>query len=251
MILLLFLLVSQFNPDFSPKFQQASRLLQEQKFSQAIAILDVLVKEHPAVAEYWNALGIAHAANGNTAAALKPLETSCDMKRGCFALGRLLQSQGRHAEAIAAFNRAPQFEQHSELLASMARSSELTGDLEAADLAYRRALAESALRPAKSAEIQVQYSRLLIRQCRFEPARWQLDQSLRKKPFNGAAWRDKAYVLIELDRKEQAVDALEQAIAHGERTRENLLALSRLHADLGNREKAEEYLKEATPIPPR
>lgn len=247
MMFLLFLLASQFNADFSPKFQQASRLMQENKFVEAIAILEDLTREKTEVAEYWHALGLAHAANNNSAAALKPLETSCQLRRGCYTLGRLLQSQNRHADAIAAFQRAPQSEQHSELLVALARSAEITGDLVAADLAHRRALAESALRPANSAEVQVQYSRFLIRQRRFESARWQLDQSLRKKPFNGAAWRDKALVLIELDRKEEAIDALEQAIAHGERTRENLLALSRLYATIGNKEKAEEYLKEASP----
>ena len=48
-------------------------------------------------------------------------------------------------------------------------------------------------------------------------------------------------------RKEDAADALEQAIAHGERNRDNLLLLSRLYNELGNKEKAQSYKNEATP----
>ncbi|MCX6614416.1 MAG: tetratricopeptide repeat protein [Acidobacteria bacterium] len=209
MIHWLLLLALQYDPNLSPKFSESSRLLQQQRFPEAISILETLTKEKPAVGEYWFALGIAQAASGNSTASLAPLEKACTIPdrvaRACYHWGRQL------------------------------------------DQAYRGALAESALRPKNSAEIQLRYSAFLIRQGKIEASLWQLDQVIRKQPFFGIAWREKAGLLMAVGRKEDAADALEQAIAHGERNRENLLLLSRLYAELGNKDKAQSYKNEATP----
>jgi protein O-GlcNAc transferase len=251
MIYWLLLLALQFNPDFSPKFQQASKLMRENKFAEAIALLEELHREKPASTEYNFALGLAHAASDNKMKAMPYLDTACRAKpsttRACLYYGRLLQTLGRHKEAVEAFETVPQVGQSSDYFTDLALSHERLSNFRAADSAYRAALSESALRPANSAEVQLLYARFLLRQGRWESALWQLNQSLRKKPFNGQTWREKATALIQLDRKEEAADSLEQALTHGERTKENLLLLSKLFQALGHKDKAEEYRKEAQP----
>ena len=250
MIHWLLLLALQFDPHLSPKFTEASRLLQQQRYPEAILILDTLTKEKPAVGEYWYALGIAQAASGNATASLTPLEKACTIPdrvaRSCYHWGRQLQSMRRHADAIAAFDKAGKNAEDSVLLTAKALSYEALDQASAADQAYRGALAESALRPRNSAEIQLRYSAFLIRQGKIEASLWQLDQVIKKQPFMGIAWREKAGLLMAVGRREDAVDALEQAIAHGERNRDNLLLLSRLYAELGNKDKAQSYKNEAT-----
>lgn len=251
MIYWLLLLALQFNPDFSPKFQQASQLMRENRFAEAITLLEDLLRDKPASTEYNFALGLAHAASGNKPRALPYLHTACNTKptttRACVYYGRLLQSLGRHKEAVAAYDLTPSVGLTSEVHADRAVSHEFLGNLQAADADYRSALSESALRPANSAEVQLLYAKFLARQGKLESALWQLNQSLRKKPFNGAAWKEKAVTLIELGRNEEAVDALEQALSHGERTKANLLILSKLFQSLGDQAKADEYRKEAQP----
>jgi len=242
---------SQYDPNQSPKFTQATRLLQQQKFVEAIALLESLTKDKPNVGEYWLALGIAHEANQQVPAALAPLEKACQASprplRACYYFGRTLQSLGRHAEAVSAFELTAKGSEDSQMLTAKAQSYEILGNQTAADLAFRAALVESALRPNNSAAIQLRYSQFLVRVGKLESALWQLNQCLQKQPFEGMAWRVKAHVLVSLDRKEEAVDSLEQAISHGQRTKDTLLALSRLHEALGNKEKAEAYRLEAAP----
>jgi Flp pilus assembly protein TadD len=244
-------MLSQYDPNLSPKFTEATRLLQAQKFPEAIALLENLTQEKPAVAEYWFALGIAYAANNNPQAALDPLDRACKASprppRACYHYGRILQGFNRHADAVAAFSAAGRNAEDSSLLSAKAESLEQLNNIVEADHAYRAALAESALRPRNSAAIQLRYSQFLIRAGKFEAALWQLEQCIRKQPFEGLAWRTKAIVLIQLDRKAEAADALEQAIAHGQRNRENLSLLSRIYLALGDKEKAESYRLEADP----
>jgi|GEM_PF-1164734 len=251
MIHWLLLLALQYDPNISPKFSESSRLLQQQRFPEAISILETLTREKPVVGEYWYALGIAHAASGNSTASLAPLEKACTIPdrvaRACYHWARQLQSMRRHTDAIAAFDKAGRNAEDSVLLTAKAQSYEALDQATAADQAYRGALAESALRPKNSAEIQLRYSAFLIRQGKIEASLWQLDQVIRKQPFMGSAWRERAGLLMAVGRKEDAADALEQAIAHGERNRENLLLLSRLYTELGNKEKAQSYKNEATP----
>lgn len=251
MILWLLLLALQYDPNLHPKFAEATRMLQQQNFVAAVALLEPLTRDKPQVGEYWFALGIAHAASGNIPAALEPLRTACASQprppRSCYQYGRVLQLSNRFAESIDAFNAAGKNGEDATLFSAKAQSHEALGQLAEADQCYRAALAESALRPKNSAEIQYRYSEFLIRQKKFEASLWQLNQVLSKQPFFGPAWSGKGRVLMLLDRNADAADAIEQAIAHGERNRDNLLLLGRLYALLGDESKAEMYQKEAAP----
>ncbi len=251
MILCLLLLASQFDPKFSPKFAEASRLLEKQDYSTAARLLEELTQEKPEVGDYWHALGMAKAASGDLPASLAPLERACkaDFKpaRACYQWGKILQSLGKHAEAVAAISAGPRGGTDAQSLSARAVSLEVLGEFKGADNDYRAALAESALRPKNSAEVQLRYAQFLMRQGQFEAALWQFQQLLRKQPFMGLAWRDRGVALLQLNRLEEAVDALEQAIAHGERKKENLMLLSQIYGRLGNPEKAESYRREANP----
>ena len=251
MILWLLLLALQYDPNLHPKFAEATRLLQQQKFTEAIALLEPLTRDKPQIGDYWFALGIAHAAAGNLNASIEPLRMACAAQqrppRSCYQYGRVLQMSKRYEESVAAFLAAGKNGEDSQLLSAKAQSYEVLGKLSEADQAYRGALAESALRPKNSADIQYRYGEFLIRQNKFEASLWQLNQVLSKQPFFGPAWSGKGRVLMLLDRNADAADAIEQAIAHGERNRENLLLLGRLYALLGDDTKAELYRQEAAP----
>lgn len=249
MILHLLLLLCQFDPTYSPQYGEALRLMQQQRLSEAALILEALTRGQPAVSNYWHALGLLRASQGQAGPALTALEKAClglsPPRLACAEWGRLLQRLGRHREAIAAFHRSPRHDADSQTLADRALSLEALGEFRAADHDFRAALAECALRPKQSASLQLLYAQFLMRRQQWEPALWQLRQTLRKQPFLGMAWLEQATVLLFLQRREEAADSLEQALAHGQRTRENLLLLSRVYREMGDLDKAESYRKEA------
>lgn len=228
-----------------PKFTAATTLLQQQRYSEAIEILTALTAARPTEGEYWFALGIAHAANNQPQQAIEPLSRACQSSpkppRACYNLGRVHQQLNQHELALAAFGTAEDSQSHT----AKAQSYEALGRKREADIAYRAALAESALRPKNSAAIQLRYSQFLIQSGNPEAALWQLNQAIRKQPFEGLAWLEKTRALLELRRAAEAADALEQAIAHGQRNRENLMLLSRIYESLGDNEKARSYREEA------
>jgi Tfp pilus assembly protein PilF len=248
------LLALQFDPQYSPKFAEATRQVEQRNYAAARVTLEELTRVQPHVGDYWHLLGVTLAAVGELGPAEAALAKACRAEqkpaRACYQWGRLLQAGGRHDEALAAFAAAPRGGVDAATLTARSLSLEALGRVRSADDAYRAALAESALRPRNSAEIQQSYASFLMRQRQWEQALWQLRQVLRKQPFAGEAWRQQAGVLLELDRLAEAADSLEQALAHGQRNRENLQLLSSVYSRLGDNEKAERYLREATPPEP-
>ena len=252
MSLWLLALALQYDPNSTPKFAEALRLVQAKKFSEAIAVLKPLTVERPGVGEYWSLLGVAYAADGDLEMAIPNLKKACEAvprpARACFQYGRVLHLSNRFDEALKAYEMTPKGAEDSNLYAAKAQSYEALGKVKEADRAFRLALSESALRQVVSAQVQLRYGLFLYRQGGMEAALWQFEQAVRKQPLWGAAWREKGRALLQLDREREAAEALEQAIAHGERNRENLLLLSRLYQRLGDATKAEEFrLDAATP----
>lgn len=249
MILCLLLVALQYDPNLSPKFAEALRLMQEKKYPEVIAIVTPLTKDKPKVGEYWSLLGVAYAASGDLEQAIPNLRIACDAQprppRACFQYGRVLHLSNRFEDALKAYGQVAKGSEDAQLHSAKAQSYEALGRAKEADQAFRAALAESALRPANSAEVQLRYGLFLYRQGTMESALWQFEQVIRKQPFWGIAWREKARALLQLEREKESAEALEQAIAHGERNRENLLLLSRLYLRLGDTAKAEDYRKEA------
>ena len=72
MIFWLLLLALQYDPNLHPKFVEATRLLQQQKFVEAVALLEPLTRDKPQIGDYWFALGVAQAASGSLAASSVP-----------------------------------------------------------------------------------------------------------------------------------------------------------------------------------
>jgi tetratricopeptide (TPR) repeat protein len=241
----------QFDPNLSPKFAEGMRLMREQKFTEAVAVLEKLTADRPEVGEYWLGFGSALAASGRLEDSLAPLGKACAatpaVPQACYQLGRVYHHLTRYEEALAAYSRGEKQTESTQLAWGRAQTYEKLGRYVEADAAYREALAAAALRPRQSAEIQLQYAMLLRRAKKLESAMWQFSQILRKQPFWGAAWLEKARTHLAMDEKQEAAEALEQAIAHGERRKPILLALSEIYTALGNTEKANEYRKEAEP----
>lgn len=232
-----------------PKFSEAIRLLEQRRYADAIKLLRPMTEAHPTNGEYWLALGLALAASEQVDPALEALgrayQANPRPRRAAYHYARLLQYRRRHEQAIPVFKSIDHPD--SQALLALTESCEAVGDLRGADQAYRGAMAEAALRPRESAGIQLRYAQFLLRQRNYESAIWQLNQSIRKQPFEGLAWLEKSRALLLLNRLEEAADSLEQALAHGQRTKENLLALSRIYAQLGDKGKSESYRREAEP----
>ncbi len=239
----------QYDPNLSPKFAEALRLVQAKKYSEAVGVLKPLTVERPAVGEYWSLLGVAYAADGDLEMAVPNLKKACEAvprpTRACFQYGRVLHLTNRFDEALKAYEMTPKGAEDSNLYSAKAQSYEALGKVKDADRAFRLALSESALHQGVSSQVQLRYGLFLYRQGSMEAALWQFEQAIRKQPLWGAAWREKGRALLQLDREREAAEALEQAIAHGERNRENLLLLSRLYFRLGDATKAEEFKLDA------
>jgi predicted Zn-dependent protease len=249
MMLWLFLLAMQFDPALSPKYAEGLKALREQKYTAAVPIFEALTNTRPEVPDYWLGLGTALASANRLTDSLPALERACNVQpqipMACLTYGRVLHATRRHAEAIQVLERASRHSESALLYATKAAAHEALGQWMEADRAYRAALAENALRPAQSAETQLRYALFLVRRQQAEAALWQFKQVIQKKPHWGAAWLEQARTLASLNRIPEAADSLEQAIAHGERRKDTLLALSELYTALGDRTKADSYRQEA------
>ena len=230
-------------------YKEGLRALEQKQILLAIDGFRRAAKEKPENAEYQRAFGVTLASNGDVELAVEPLEKSClldaRLPEACFQYGRVLAQLNRHEIALAAYERAMLRGEVAVIFAARAQSLEILNRTRQADEAYRAALSESALREEQSAQVQIRYSAFLSRQSLFDAALWQLAQAIRKRPLNGTAWREKARILAELDRTPDAIQAMEQALSHGERNKQNLLFLASLHARQGNAVKAAQVRDEA------
>lgn len=247
MILLLILLAWQQRTP-QQRFDEAMRLLRENQFLNAASILEGLGTEFPERLEVQLNLGQAYSAAGQFEKALPPLRRVCEFKdfdpKACFLLGRVYFVLHRYEESLATYQRAATVSSGATLDVAMAETLEALGRGAEASLSFRAALAESSLRHAESARVQVRYGQFLARQGNWESALWQYAQAVKKQPLWGQAWLEKARALEQVERWEDAADAYEQAIAHGERNRENVTRLASIYGRLGKGEKAKALLAE-------
>lgn len=224
------------------------------QFAAAIPALEKAARAHPEKPEFVRAYGAAVAASGDLEGALPHLERACRLRPrlalACFQYGRTLYFLNRFDLALQAYEDAQAAQDMgATLYSARAQALEALGRSEEADLEYRKALADSALRAAQSADIQLKYGLFLYRRGMVEAALWQYEQAIRKTPHIGVLWREKARALLQLGREGEAAKALEQALAHGERKKENVLLLSRLYERLGEAQKAETLRREASEQP--
>jgi tetratricopeptide (TPR) repeat protein len=234
-------------------YKEGLLALEQKQLLLAIDGFRRAVKEKPENAEYQRSFGVALAANGDAELAAKPLEKAClldgRLPEACFQYGRVMAQLNRHEVALAAYERAQLRGETAALFAARAVSLEVLGRLREADEAYRAALSESALRAEQSAQVQLRYAAYLGRQGHYDAALWQVEQAIRKRPLAGPAWVEKARILSSLERPAEAIPALEEALAKGERNKANLLFLAGLHSRAGNAVKAAQARDEARQLP--
>lgn len=230
-------------------YKEGLRAAEQKQLLLAIDGFRRAVREKPENAEYQRAFGVALAANGDPELAVKPLEKAClldaRLPEACYQYGRVLAQLNRHEIALAAYERGQLRGESASLFTARAQSLEALGQIRKADEAYRAALSESALRLEQSAQVQLLYAGFLSRHMLYDAALWQAEQSIRKRPLDGAAWVEKARILSNLDRPLEAIPALEQALAHGQRNRANLLFLAGLYSRTGNAVRAAQVRDEA------
>lgn len=249
MILPLLLLAWQLNPQ--QRFDESLRLFRIQRYAESAAILERMDQEFPGNLDINRLLGQAQASAGYFEKAIAPLELICSQKeaerQSCYLLGRVLTSLKRYDAALAALKRAEINGAGAQIDVAKAEIFEAQGRFPEASAAYRSGLAEATLRHAESARVQVRYGQYLIRRGDVAAALWQFQQAINKQPLWGQAWQEKAMALEKLDRFEDAADAWEQTIAHGERTRENLTRLAALYDRLNQKDKAQALREELKP----
>lgn len=198
--------LSQF-PEAEPlpkAYLEGNAAFSKQDYPRALELYRQALAEDPENAEFLRSIGAVHGAQNNFAEARVWLEKSCQAKSpsalGCLQLGRTHYFENNFEAALTAIDRSISIKNlgaraafaRAQVLDRLNRNAE-------ADLEYRKALADSALRPAESGEIQLVYANFLLRQGKPAAALWQLDQALRKRPEDARIQEERNKCLAALD----------------------------------------------------
>lgn len=253
---LLLLALSQPSPQ--KLYQEGTAAFEAGDFVRAETLYRQALRGEPATLEFERALGATIASQGRFGEAIPHLEKACRQSmpplpnRGlaCYQWGRTLFYMQKPAEALEAYRMAKQAAPFTaQMYLGRAQALDALGQVKEADLEFRHALSESALRAQESAQIQLVYGNFLARQGKHDAAIWQFEQALRKAPFDQRIWQEKAKSLLAMGREKEAAEALERALAQGtasgSRNRETVLLLGRVYQRLGQADKARRFLDEA------
>ncbi|MFV0680458.1 tetratricopeptide repeat protein [Ottowia sp.] len=200
----------------TPSLQQAAQWLGQGRIPQAIAELRAVLDQQPELGAGWQLLGQAQLMAGAFDEAVQALEKAIELNandgRSWWALGAAQSELGRHDEAIASLNRALALESaqprlwydHAKVLHGAHRWQEALASVE-------RALA---LQP-QYAEAWLNRGNILrdMEQSLDAQAADSYRRAIALNPHLAQAWAGLARALIALNQQEEAMPALERAVA--------------------------------------
>jgi tetratricopeptide (TPR) repeat protein len=200
---------------------------------------------------------------GQTKEGVELLEKACrlDPQNGDahFRLGTIYDRTRRFADAVRSFQVVVKINSNNpQAWDYLALDLEGLGDVERADMAYRKGLAANQPGPHFDAFLDYNYGRFLMKRNDLTGSKQHLDRAVELTPDVRAPWYERAKLNLRLKDYQQARDDAERA-ANIRDPRAIIIdlqlyvLLEQIYARLGNTELAEKYAKlsRATPVPPR
>jgi tetratricopeptide (TPR) repeat protein len=200
---------------------------------------------------------------GQTREGMEVLEKVCRLDprsaEAQFQLATIYDRLKRSADAVQHFEKVVETNpRDARAWDYLALDLEPLGEVERADLAYRKGLAVNQLGPHFDAFLDYNYGRFLMKRNDLTASKEHLDRAVELTPNVRAAWYERAKVNLKLKNNQQAREDAERAA--NIRDSQGIIIdlqlyvlLEQIYTRLGNTELAEKYAKlsQRTPVPPR
>ena len=200
---------------------------------------------------------------GQTQEGMEPLEKACRLDprnaEAQFRLAMIYDRLKRSADAVQHFERVVEVDpRDARAWDYLALNLEPLGELERADLAYRKGLAANRPGPHFDAFLDYNYGRFLMKRNDLAASKQHLDRAVELTPEVRAPWYERAKVNLKLKNNQQAREDAERAA--NIRDSQGIIIdlqlyvlLEQIYTRLGDKALAEKYAKlsQRTPVPPR
>jgi tetratricopeptide (TPR) repeat protein len=200
---------------------------------------------------------------GQTQEGMELLEKACRLDprnaQAQFRLATIYDRAKRLADAVQHFEKVVETDpQDARAWDYLALDLESVGEVERADLAYRKGLAANQPGPYFDAFLDYNYGRFLMKRNDLTASKQHLDRALELTPDFRAPWYERAKLNLRLKNNQQARDDAERA-ANIRDSRGIIIdlqlyvLLEQIYTRLGDAVLAEKYAKlsQRTPVPPR
>jgi Tfp pilus assembly protein PilF len=241
----------------------ASFLLERAQYPQADALAGIALEKDPN-----DAVGLAVRAEildmkGQMQESMQLLEKACGLDprnaEAQFRLGTIYDRAKRLADAAQQFQQVVETDPlNARAWDYLALDLEPLGEIEPADLAYRKGLAANRPGPHFDAFLDYNYGRFLMKRNDLIASKQHLDRAVELTPDVRAPWYERAKLDLRLKNNQQAREDAERA-ANIRDSRGIIIdlqlyvLLEEIYTRLGDPELAEKYAKlsQRTPVPPR
>ena len=160
---------------FDDPYSDGVRLIEEGKLPQAVVRLQLAVKQSPAKAQPWKALGVAYAMAGDYEAAEQPFENACGLDKklpdACYFWARALYALNKFESAIRVLKLEPQT---GRTFTAMGQALEALGNNQQAEKEFQKALAAK----DSAGDARLRYGIFLFRSGRISESADMLETSL-------------------------------------------------------------------------
>ncbi len=175
---LFFQLVVPLTKALEDPYAKGVKLIEEGKLQQAVTQLHLAVKQSPAKAQSWKALGVAYAMSGDYTAAEQPFEKACGLDKklpdACYFWARALYALNKFEPAVRALNKLED-SQTGRTFTALGQALEALGNSEAAEKVFLKAIAAK----DSAGEARLRYGIFLFRSGRITESGDMLEASLK------------------------------------------------------------------------
>lgn len=216
-------------------YRRGVEAFEKGRFAEALPLLQAAAAAEPQNAQVWKALGVLHAAQGDTRAAVDPFARACSLNSrlldACFYHGRALYTLNRFEEALAPLENA--FRTSAAKSPAETAIGECLEGLGRREEAEKRFLAAIARREDFEDRARTAYARFLLRDGRTAASVPVLELALAHTPNSAETHYQLGRAFQQLDRLPSALTHLERAVTLDPRRPAARLLLARVLRRLG------------------
>ena len=216
-------------------YQRGVAAFEQGRSAEALPLLEAAAAVEPKNPQVWKALGVLHASQGDTRAAVEPFARACSLNSrlldACYYHGRALYTLNRFAEAL------PSLEKALGIATVKAMPETAIGEclegLGRRDEAEKRFLAAIARHDDFEERARTAYARFLLRDGRATASVQVLEAAIARVPNSAEAHYQLGRALQQLDRLPASLTHLERAVSLDPRRPAARLLLARVLRRLG------------------
>jgi len=199
-------------PAAEQAYRQGVSLFEAGRAAQAIPLLEQAAKLDPKNAQYWKALGVAHASLEDYRGSLEAFRQACTLDSklldACYYAGRAYYASDQYEKALDPLDKALQIDAvKARAETAIGQCQEALGNAAEAEKRFRSALARN---DSANQQARLAYARFLVRQGR--PAEAVPVAEAAQRPETPDSRYELGLALSQCDRLPEAAAALERAL---------------------------------------